>query len=240
MKDIVNLNWKMISASLNEKGYTRIPGLLSTKECVNLSDLYDDSLLYRNTIDMERYRFGKGEYKYFSYPLPEIIQLLREYFYPPLSKIANEWMQKLDIKLSFPTHHQELLKQCSDKVQHRPTPLILRYEAGGFNTLHQDLYGEIYFPFQIVFVLSQPGIDHDGGEFVLTEQTPRAQSKVEVVHLNQGDAVIFTTNFRPVHGSRGYYRAKMKHGVSEVKRGVRYSLGIIFHDAASEGEHFSI
>jgi uncharacterized protein len=232
MKDIVNLNWNTISASLNEKGYARIPDMLSTRECVDLSDLYKDSRLYRSTIDMKRYRFGQGEYKYFSYPLPGIIQSLREYFYPPLSKIANEWMQKLDTKLTFPADLQELLKQCCDKAQHRPTPLILRYESGGFNTLHQDLYGEIYFPFQIVFLLSQPAIDHEGGEFVLTEQTPRAQSKVEVVHLNQGDAVIFTTNFRPVHGSRGYYRAKMKHGVSVVKAGVRHSLGIIFHDAA--------
>ena len=232
MKDIVNLNWNMISGSLNEKGYARIPDMLSTKECIDLSDLYKDSRLYRSTIDMKRYRFGQGEYKYFSYPLPGIIQSLREYFYPPLSKIANEWMQKLDTKLTFPENLQDLLKQCRDKSQHRPTPLILRYEASGFNTLHQDLYGEIYFPFQIVFLLSQPGGNHEGGEFVLTEQTPRAQSKVEVVHLNQGDAVIFTTNFRPVHGSRGHYRAKMKHGVSEVKAGVRYSLGIIFHDAA--------
>jgi hypothetical protein len=232
MKDIVNLNWNMILGSLNEKGYARIPDMLSTKECIDLSDLYKDSHLYRSTIDMKRYRFGQGEYKYFSYPLPGIIQSLREYFYPPLSKIANEWMQKLETKLTFPADLQDLIKQCRDKAQHRPTPLILRYETGGFNTLHQDLYGEIYFPFQIVFLLSRPLIDHKGGEFVLTEQTPRAQSKVEVVHLNQGDAVIFTTNFRPVQGSRGYYRAKMKHGVSEVKAGVRYSLGIIFHDAA--------
>ncbi len=222
----------MISGALNEKGYATIPGILSGKECMNLSDLYKDPRLYRSIIDMKRYRFGQGEYKYFCYPLPGIIQSLREHFYSPLSKIANEWMQKLDTQINFPEHHQDLLKQCNDKAQHRPTPLILRYEAGGFNTLHQDLYGEIYFPFQIVFVLTQPGIDHEGGEFVLTEQIPRAQSKVEVLQPNQGDAVIFTTNFRPVQGSRGYYRAKMKHGVSEVKTGVRYSLGIIFHDAA--------
>jgi len=232
MKDNLKLNWNTISNSLNEKGYVRIPGILSGEECLNLSDLYDDPRLYRSTIDMKRYRFGQGEYKYFCYPLPGNIQSLREYFYCPLSKIANEWMQKLDAQLSFPEHHQDLLKKCSDKAQHRPTPLILRYEAGGFNTLHQDLYGEIYFPFQIVFVLSQPGVDYEGGEFVLTEQIPRTQSKVEVLHPNQGDAVIFTTNFRPVLGSRGYYRAKMKHGVSEIKNGVRYSLGIIFHDAA--------
>ena len=232
MKDNVTLNWNMMSASLNEKGYAKIPGMFSKKECIDLSDLYEDPNLYRSTIDMKRYRFGQGEYKYFSYPLPGIIQSLREYFYSPLSKIANEWMHKLDTQLSFPEHHQDLLKQCSDKGQHRPTPLILRYEAGGFNTLHQDLYGEIYFPFQVVFVLTQAGVDHEGGEFVLTEQMPRAQSKVEVLHLDQGDAAIFTTNFRPVQGSRGYYRAKMKHGVSEVKSGIRYSLGVIFHDAA--------
>ena len=232
MKDIHEMDWNTISDALNGKGYAKIPAVLSEAECKHLSGLYDDHYLYRSTINMERYRFGKGEYKYFNYPLPPTIQSLREILYSPLAAIANEWMQKLETQLSFPIRHQELVKQCNEKSQTRPTPLILRYEAGGFNTLHQDLYGEIYFPFQIVFVLSQAGRDHEGGEFVLTEQIPRAQSKVEVLHPNQGDALIFTTNFRPVKGSKGYYRARMKHGVSEVKSGVRYSLGIIFHDAA--------
>jgi uncharacterized protein len=202
---------------------------------MHLSGLYGDQYLYRNTINMERYRFGKGEYKYFNYPLPLTIQSLRELLYSPLSRLANEWMDKLGLDINFPERHEELVMQCREKHQTRPTPLILKYEAGGFNTLHQDLYGEVYFPFQVVFVLSQEGRDHNGGEFVLTEQVPRAQSRAEVIHLNQGDALIFTTNFRPLKGSRGYYRAKMKHGISEVTKGIRYSLGIIFHDAAWSG-----
>jgi len=181
---------------------------------------------------MQRYRFGQGEYKYFNYPLPPTIQSLREILYSPLAAIANQWMEKLESAVQFPEKHDDFVRECKTKSQSRPTPLILRYESGGFNTLHQDMYGEIYFPFQVVFVLTQAGLDHEGGEFVLTEQIPRAQSKVEVLQPNQGDAVIFTTNFRPIKGAKGYYRAKMKHGVSEIKKGVRYSLGIIFHDAA--------
>jgi hypothetical protein len=232
MKDIASLSWKKITDSLNERGFATIPSILTESECKVLSGLYEDHRLYRSIINMKRYRFGEGEYKYFNYPLPLNIQSLRESFYPALSGIANEWMKKLKTGIHFPVHHAELLKHCNDHNQHRPTPLILRYQAGGFNTLHQDLYGEVYFPFQIVFFLSKPAIDYEGGEFVLTEQTPRAQSRVEVLHPNQGDAVVFTTNFRPVKGSKGYYRARMKHGVSEIKSGLRYSLGIIFHDAA--------
>ena len=232
MKEIHAMEWNTIADDLNAKGYAVIPGVLSSPECNYLSGLYEDPYLYRSTINMQRYRFGKGEYKYFNYPLPLTIQSLRELLYTPLSAIANEWMQTLGTPIGFPTDHQELVQQCKDKAQTRPTPLILRYEEGGYNTLHQDLYGEIYFPFQVVFMLSQAGRDHEGGEFVLIEQIPRAQSKAEVLQPNQGDAVIFTTNYRPVKGTRGYYRATMKHGVSEVKSGVRYSLGVIFHDAA--------
>ena len=232
MTSIEHMDWKKIYDSLNEKGYTIIPKVLSPDECRHLSGLYDDHYLYRNTINMERYRFGKGEYKYFNYPLPPTIQTLREIFYVPLSRLANEWMDKLGMNTKFPAIHQQLVEQCNINHQMRPTPLILRYEAGGYNTLHQDLYGDVYFPFQVVFVLSQEGKDHCGGEFVMTEQMPRAQSKADVVHPNQGDALILTTNFRPVKGNRGYFRAKMKHGVSEVTDGIRYSLGIIFHDAA--------
>ena len=228
----MHMDWSSINNSLNEKGYCIIPGVLSPDECKHLSGLYNDHYIYRNTINMQRYRFGKGEYKYFNYPLPPTVQSLREILYSPLRVLANEWMDKLGLNTKFPTYHHELVKYCNENGQTRPTPLILRYEAGGYNTLHQDLYGDVYFPFQVVFVLSQEGKDHSGGEFVLTEQTPRAQSKAEVVHPNQGDALIFTTNFRPVRGSRGYYKAKMKHGISEVTGGVRYSLGIIFHDAA--------
>lgn len=226
------MDWSTIYNALNEKGFYILRNVLSAAECQHLSGLYDDNYLYRTTINMQRYRFGKGEYKYFNYPLPPTIQSLREILYSPLASLANEWMHKLGTKITFPSQHQELVEQCRTKDQRRPTPLMLRYEPGGFNTLHQDLYGEIYFPFQVVFVLTQPGKDHEGGEFVLTEQIPRAQSKAEVLQPNQGDALIFTTNFRPIKGSKGYYRAKMKHGVSEIKSGVRYSLGIIFHDAA--------
>lgn len=231
MNDIHAMDWITIYNNLNEKGFAILPKILSAAECRHLSGLYGDHELYRSTINMQRYRFGKGEYRYFNYPLPPTIQTLREMLYTPLSKLANEWMKKLGTETIFPSHHEGLLDQCRNSDQKRPTPLLLRYEAGGFNTLHQDLYGDIYFPFQVVFVLSQSGKDHEGGEFVLTEQVPRAQSKAEVLQPNQGDALIFTTNFRPVKGSRGYYRAKMKHGVSEVKAGIRYSLGVIFHDA---------
>ena len=232
MNDLTHMGWNSINNSLNEKGYCIIPSVLSPDECKHLSGLYNDRYIYRNTINMQRYRFGKGEYRYFNYPLPPTVQSLREIFYSPLRVLANEWMDKLGLTINFPTYHHELVKYCKENGQTRPTPLILRYEAGGYNTLHQDLYGDVYFPFQVVFVLSQAGKDHRGGEFVLTEQTPRAQSKAGVVHPNQGDALIFTTNFRPVRGSKGYYKARMKHGISEVTGGVRYSLGIIFHDAA--------
>lgn len=179
---------------------------------------------------MKRYRFGEGQYRYFSYPLPNTIQKIRTSLYEPLAVIANEWNQNLGIDIRYPKTHAEFIEVCQRNNQLRPTPLILRYGAGGYNTLHQDLYGDIYFPFQVVFMLTQKGIDHEGGEFVLTEQVPRAQSIARVVTADKGDAVIFTTNFRPVNGSRGYYRAKLKHGVSEVLSGHRYAMGIIFHD----------
>lgn len=226
------MDWNNINANLHENGFAILPKVLSPEECQHLVGYYGDQHFYRTTINMERYRFGKGEYKYFSYPLPLMIQSLREILYPHLRALANQWMVLLNTNITFPEYHGELLTQCRENHQTKPTPLMLRYDAGGFNTLHQDLYGEVYFPFQVVIVLTQPGSDHDGGEFVITEQVPRAQSKVAVLRPEQGDALIFTTNFRPVKGSRGFYRAKMKHGISEVKSGVRYSLGIIFHDAA--------
>lgn len=225
------MNWDKVYESLNCKGYAFIQGVLSRAECEHLRGFYDDDMLFRNVVAMERYRFGKGEYKYFNYPLPPSIQVLRESIYKPLSKLANEWMQKLGMATRYPEDHNQLLEWCRTKNQHRPTPLILRYQPGGYNTLHQDLYGAIYFPFQVLFVLTQPGIEHEGGDFVLTEQIPRAQSKAEVIRPNQGDAVIFTTNFRPIGGKHGFYKARVKHGVSEVTRGNRFALGIIFHDA---------
>jgi hypothetical protein len=226
------MNWPNIYQLLNEKGYATVPGVLSPEECYHLSGLYTDDALYRSTIDMQRYRFGKGEYKYFNYPLPPAIQALREVLYPPLASVANQWMDHLSIANHFPLTHEQFLEECKAKGQHRCTPLMLRYETGGFNTLHQDLYGDIYFPFQVLFVLSEAGKDYEGGEFVLVEQIPRAQSRVEVIRPHQGEAVFFTTQFRPVKGSRGYYRARMKHGVSPLKSGTRHALGIIFHDAA--------
>lgn len=229
--NVMAINWSSITTSLNERGYASIPQFLLKEDCDALAGMHKDPLLYRNTINMQRYRFGKGEYKYFKYPLPSMIQTLREELYSPLAAIANDWMQQLSIETRFPMKHKDLLEKCKVHNQLRPTPLILHYTTGGYNTLHQDLYGEVYFPFQVLFMLSQKGTDYEGGEFVLTEQVPRAQSKAIVLTPNQGDAIIFTTNFRPVKGSRGYYRANMKHGISEVKSGERFALGIIFHDA---------
>ena len=232
MKNIDDLYWGEIYSSLDEKGFAVAPAIMTQQECKSIIHLYDDNRLYRNTVSMQQYRFGKGEYKYFSYPLPFAIQQLREAFYKHLSMMANQWMEKLALPIHFPETHSLFILHCHEHGQLRPTPLILRYEAGGFNTLHQDMYGSVYFPFQIVFVLTQAGVHHTGGEFVLTEQIPRAQSKAQVVNLHQGDALIFTTNFKPVKGSNRYYQAKMKHGISQLQSGVRYALGIIFHDAA--------
>lgn len=232
MKSIDQISWETIYESMNGRGYACIPQMLSPAECEALITLYEESSLYRNVIHMQRYRFGKGEYKYFSYPLPPLVQMLRERFYEPLSMLANAWMYKLGLELpAYPAKHAEFIAHCHQHNQNRPTPLILQYEAGGFNTLHQDLYGEVYFPFQVLLVLTQRGKDHEGGEFVLTEQVPRAQSKAQVIVPNQGDAVIFTTRYRPVKGTKGFYRSNFKHGVSEVTSGKRYALGIIFHDA---------
>ncbi|HEY3404459.1 MAG TPA: 2OG-Fe(II) oxygenase [Ohtaekwangia sp.] len=232
MQNIQTMDWGEVQTSLHEKGYALLRNVLSPEECLEVISLYPEDQLYRSVINMQRYRFGKGEYKYFRYPLSPILHSLRERFYEHLVPVANEWMKQLSLDTRFPRQHNHLIESCHAKGQLRPTPLILRYEAGGYNTLHQDLYGEIYFPFQVVFVLTQTGRDHEGGEFVLTEQVPRAQSKAVVLSPDQGDALIFTTNFRPVKGARGYYRTTMKHGVSEITSGVRYSLGIIFHDAA--------
>jgi uncharacterized protein len=229
MKPINDENMEALE-SINERGFALLKKLLLPEDCKQIQLLYQDNI-YRNTIDMQRYRFGQGEYKYFEYPLPPKIQKLRSELYHILAPIANRWMQALAIEKIFPVRHELFIEQCNAANQFRPTPLILRYEAGGFNTLHQDLYGEVYFPFQVVIVLTKPAEDHIGGELVFVEQVPRAQSKAQVIAPSQGDAVVFTTNFRPVSGTRGYYRANMKHGVSTVHSGVRMALGIIFHDA---------
>ena len=232
MKKINEIGWSEINASLNERGFALISEVLSKKDCTDLIGLYFRQELYRNVINMRRYRFGQGEYKYFNYPLPRPIQQLRKQFYIPLASLANQWTSLLGNETIYPETHADFLERCHKHKQNKPTPLMLHYQTGGFNTLHQDLYGEIYFPFQVVLVLSQHSIEYEGGELVMTEQLPRAQSKANVITPHQGDALIFTTNFRPVKGTRGYYKSKMKHGVSELKSGERFALGIIFHDAA--------
>ncbi|WP_330444122.1 2OG-Fe(II) oxygenase [Flavobacterium sp. C4GT6] len=237
MQDIIqkieNIDWKTITETMHQNGYAIIHNLLSGEQCETLKNNYDNSNLYRKTVTMARYRFGLGEYKYFTYPLPDIIQTVRTNIYPHLAPIANAWFKALKIDVSFPSNHEELLRQCHENGQEKATVLILKYGKGGFNTLHQDLYGDIYFPIQVVFILDEPDTDFTGGEFVLTQQIPRAQSKAIVLKPKKGDVLIFTTNFKPEKGSKGYYRVNMKHGVSEVKSGNRHSLGIIFHDAVS-------
>lgn len=232
MKDLSSLHWPELTNQLNENGHAAIRELLTPEECRELINGYNQDSLYRNTIDMQRYRFGKGEYRYYAYPLPGLIAKLRTSIFPHLAPIANQWMKSLEMPIEYPSGLNEFLDQCHKAGQLRPTPLILRYEPGGFNTLHQDLYGDVYFPFQVVIVLTELGKDHQGGESVFVEQLPRAQSKATVIAPRQGEAVIFTTNFRPVRGTRGWYRAKMKHGISPVTSGNRYACGIIFHDAA--------
>src|SRR5260221_7937308 len=224
-------DWGKVAERLHREGYAVVPDVLTLDECKEMISGYDDEARYRKTINMERYRFGSGEYKYFQYPLPPLITTIRGYVYPRLAPVANRWMEELGLEIRYPLTHEELKQRCREKGQTKPTVLILKYGAGGFNTLHQDLYGEIYFPMQLVLFLNEPGEEYTGGEFVLTEQIPRAQSKACVVQPRRGDMLLFTTNFRPVKGNRGWYRVNMKHGVSPVHSGSRHTLGIIFHDA---------
>lgn len=223
----------VLTEQMNRDGYALLPGFLAKESCDELRALYDREEGYRKTVNMERYRFGKGEYKYFGYPLPGLIGEIRAYMYPLLAPIANGWMQALQVPRQFPPQLAALQQECIAAGQDKPTVLILKYGPGGFNTLHQDLYGDIYFPMQLVLCLSEPGEEYEGGEFVLTQQVPRAQSKAVVLRPRKGDALVFTTSFRPEKGSRGYYRVHMKHGISAVTSGTRYALGIIFHDALS-------
>jgi hypothetical protein len=228
------LDWAAAEESLCARGYAVTAALLTAEECAELVALYSDEKRFRSHIVMERYRFGIGDYKYFENPLPPVVQRLRTAAYPHLATIANRWADALaerGARVRYPPEHAEFLKRCHQEGQKKPTPLMLHYEAGGYNCLHQDLYGEVSFPLQMVFLLGQEGRDWQGGEFILVEQQPRAQSKAEVVRGNQGQAIIFTTRYRPVKGARGYYRVNLKHGVSRVHRGTRYTLGIIFHDA---------
>lgn len=230
---IENTDWQTVAENMHQNGYAIISGLLSDNECEALKSDYDNPTLYRKTVIMARHRFGLGEYKYFNYPLPDLIQTIRTNIYPHLVSVANAWFKALKIDIDFPLEHTTLQQQCYDNGQRKATPLILKYGKGGFNTLHQDLYGDIYFPIQLVLILSEPEKDFTGGEFVLTQQIPRAQSKAIVINPKKGDMLIFTTHFKPEKGTNGYYRVNMKHGVSEIKEGDRCTLGIIFHDAVS-------
>jgi uncharacterized protein len=229
---LTSLNWGPMEQSLWDRGYAAAAdSVLSVEECRELVALYDDEGKFRSRIEMARYRFGEGEYKYFANPLPSVVRELRQRLYPPLAGIANRWMEALGEKERYPKSLSEFLERCAARGQTKPTPLLLRYEAGGYNCLHQDLYGDVAFPLQAVVFLSKSGKDYDGGEFLLVEQRPRAQSMGDIVPADQGGLAIFTTRIRPVRGSRGFYRVQMRHGVTRVRRGHRFTLGIIFHDA---------
>ncbi|MBT6031887.1 MAG: 2OG-Fe(II) oxygenase [Kordiimonadaceae bacterium] len=223
------LNWKHLNNQLLENGFVKTSPLLTSQKCEQLMASYVEDI-YRSTIDMKRYNFGQGEYKYYSYPLPKIISELRHYFYKNLKPIAQEWADRLKTDHHFPDTHDEYIKTCQQHDQTRPTPLILKYEADDYNCLHQDLYGDIHFPYQAAIMLSDEN-EYSGGEFTLVEQRPRMQSVAHVMNLKQGEAIIFTVNEFPKQGKKGYYRAKLRHGVSKLHSGNRHTLGIILHDA---------
>jgi uncharacterized protein len=228
---IGELDWVELTARIDEDGFVQTPPVYGAGECRDLAASFEDGR-FRSTIDMRRYRFGEGAYKYFDAPLPALIDDARHALYPPLAALANEWAQRLGETAAYPTALDAFLDRCHSAGQRRPTPLILRYGEGGHNTLHQDIYGEVAFPLQAVTVLDRPGEDFDGGQFVLLEQRPRAQSRAHVIELRRGAFLIFATRHRPVKGTRGYYRANMRHGVATVLSGRRTTLGVIFHDAA--------
>ena len=229
---ITGLDWERLRAELNTYGAARSGVVLTPSECESLAEDYSLGELYRSRIIMARHGFGSGEYQYFAYPLPSLVQSLREELYERLSPVANAWNEVLSLPTRFPAKHSDYTLLCRQAGQTKPTPLILKYEEGDYNCLHQDLYGELVFPFQAAFLLSKPGEDFTGGEFVLTEQRPRMQSRAEVVPLVQGECAIFPVHHRPVQGTRGVYRTAMRHGVSRLRLGRRFTLGIIFHDAA--------
>jgi len=228
---IAAYDWPAITQELDGAGCAILPGLLSPAECGAIAALYPDDRHFRSRVVMARHGFGKGEYRYFSYPLPGPVGALRTALYPRLANLANRWNERMGIDQTYPAEHADYLARCRAAGQTRPTPLLLQYARGDYNCLHQDLYGGLIFPIQIAILLSAPGEDFTGGEFVLTEQRPRMQSRVEVVPLQQGDAVAFAVHHRPVQGTRGSYRVNMRHGVSRVRSGQRHTLGIIFHDA---------
>jgi hypothetical protein len=225
------LDWPVLGADLDRYGCAVTGPLLNANECAALAARYPQDGLFRSRVIMARHGFGRGEYKYFSYPLPNLIQDLRSSLYPALAEVANQWNEAMGIAVRFPADHEEYLKRCHKAGQGRPTPLLLQYGPGDYNCLHQDLYGEHVFPLQATVLLSDPEAGFSGGEFVLTEQRPRMQSRAEVVPLRQGEAVIFPVHHRPVQGTRGIYRVNMRHGVSRIRKGQRHTLGVIFHDA---------
>lgn len=226
------LDWTRVTADLDETGHARLAGLLDPGICERLAALYERPELFRSRVIMRRHGFGSGEYQYFAYPLPDIVARLRLLLYSRLATIANEWSARLGDTARYPARLDDFLARCHESGQDRPTPLMLRYRTGDFNRLHQDLYGPLNFPMQVVILLNRPGIDFTGGELVLTEQKPRMQTRAQVVPLSQGDAAIFAVNARPAPGPRGYHRLTMRHGVSQVESGIRHTLGVIFHDAA--------
>ncbi|HET8935756.1 MAG TPA: 2OG-Fe(II) oxygenase [Polyangiales bacterium] len=224
-------NWTQLTDQLDAQGYTSLPGLIDTEICRELIALYAQPALFRSKVVMERHGYGRGEYQYFARPLPELVQQLRQELYAPLAPLANRWMERLRRDTRFASELEGLEHSCAELGQTQPTPLMLKYTAGDENRLHQDMYGELHFPLQVVVLLSEPGREFSGGEFVLTEQRPRMQSRVEVIPMQRGDAVIFTGAVRPVTGTRGDYAVKVRHGVSRVRHGERYTLGVIFHNA---------
>lgn len=226
------LDWRQIEDALNAHGCAVVPGLLDAAACDALAAQYDEASRFRSKVVMQRHGFGRGEYQYWAYPLPDVVAALRDQLYGPLAEIANRWHASMGLETRFPPSHADFLARCHAAGQTRPTPLLLRYREGDYNCLHQDLYGEHVFPLQLAVLLSRPQDDFTGGEFVLTEQRPRMQSRAEVVPLAQGDAVLFPVAQRPVNGTRGSYRVNMRHGVSRLRAGVRHTLGIIFHDAS--------
>ncbi|WP_291591387.1 2OG-Fe(II) oxygenase [Comamonas sp. UBA7528] len=225
------VDWQEVSDGLNHSGCAVIPQLLTPQDCRALAALYAQPAVFRSRIVMQRHGFGNGEYQYFGYPLPDLVQGLRTSVYPYLAPVANRWYEQMGLSPRFPAEHAAFVARCHAAGQRRPTPLLVQYEAGDYNCLHQDLYGEHVFPLQMVVLLAQPGQDFTGGELVLTEQRPRMQSRAEVLALRQGDAAVFAVQQRPVQGSRGSYRVTMRHGVSRIRSGRRHTLGIIFHDA---------
>jgi len=229
---IAAIDWPKAEVDLDAAGFAHLPGLLSGSEAERVAALYAAEGIFRSRVVMGRHGFGRGEYKYFAHPLPEAVQRLRSGFYPRLRGVANRWNEAMGLKTLFPEDYQDFLLRCHAGGQTRPTPLLLQYGEGDYNCLHQDLYGEHVFPLQVAILLSSPGKDFTGGEFVLTEQRPRMQSRAEVVPLQQGDAVVFAVHHRPVRGTRGFYRVNLRHGVSRIRAGRRHTLGVIFHDAA--------